>query len=966
MKKSVHLQVFLRAMRISLTQILIAVWFMSNAYATDSNAQSVLNQKITLRLQKQDVETVFNLIEKQVTAKFVFSSKMIQANRKININADQQPLQKVLDDVTKSLELNYKVTGNLIIISRTAKSPSSFPHSFQNEEASKAEGHTISGKITDAKGEALIGTTVILSYQNKGQVADKNGIFTFSDIPNGNYTLNLSSIGFITLKKDVAVTGNDVQINVVLQEDNLQLEQVVVTSSGSPKKKIESSVAISTINAKQLSQRPPLNSTDMLKAIPGLSVESSGGDGPGSVRVRGLPGGGYVFMGVMEDGLPVLPTGFSTSPSADQYYKVDLTIKTVEAVRGGHAAVLLANTPGALINVISNTGGDKFSGKVKYTRGLSQNANRFDANFGGKIAPKLKFNVGGFYRADDGIRPPSYRANEGGQLKMNLTYEIKPNSYLRFYGKYLNDKTAWLVPSYYSYDGSGQGKALLGFDLLTQILATRDTKVSLVAPTGKTYNYDFSDGVHLKSLAGGIEFKHITKNEWTIKNNLRYQTTTSNFTGSIVTAATAYKANVNYYTLDGQMLNNPTGFYTGQSFIGTNSTDKQFSDNLDFNKQLGKHSLSFGAGIHTYDIDLFSLGATFNTEIANQPRTLLIGSATGNGYSGINIGTYRKGTTGITSAWASDEVSLGNLTLDLGLRADRFHIKGQRLQNTTPFTNYTPFDENRTYGTASVGLNYKINDHHALFGRATRTYSALNIGDYSNFTFNPDAVKDRGVFMSEVGYKINTPKFSLFSSLVYAKLTNIASSMLIPNTTAGFISIGTFASSRNLSAEIEATYTPSKNLNFRLVTTFQNSKYTQYEVTAPSNARADLAGKLYSWSGNYAERIPNVIWELSGTYNYKIFDLFASFRHIGKRWSSPSNVYHMGGYDELSMGLDCKITKKLGFRVWGDNLTNSRGLTEGNIRGDQFLLNGNFEKGSLQIGRVILPRSFWTSLTYTF
>lgn len=964
MKRNLHLQVFLRAMRISLTQILIAIWFISNASAIDSKAQSVLNQKITLHLQKQEVENVLVRIEKQINAKFVFSSKLIQSNRKLDINVEQQPLHKVLDDILKSLDLNYKVSGNVIIISRVAKAEAE-PTPNVNE-ASNASNHAISGKITDPKGEPLIGTTVMLSYQNKGQVVGKDGMFSFNDIPDGTYTISMSSIGFKSTKKEVILNGKDIQIDIVLQEDNLQLEQLIVTASGSPKKKIESSVAVSTISAKQLNQRPPMNSTDMLKAIPGLSVESSGGDGPGSVRVRGLPGGGYVFMGVMEDGLPVLPTGFSTSPSADQYYKVDLTIKTVEAVRGGNAAVILANTPGALINVISNTGGDQFAGKVKYTRGLSQNANRFDFNLGGPLAPKLKFNVGGFYRADDGIRPPSYRANEGGQLKANLTYQFKPNSYVRVYGKYLNDKTTWLVPSYYSYDGTGQGRALPNFDLLTQILATRDTKVSLKAPNGNTYDYDFSDGVHLKSLAGGVEFKHITKNEWTIKNNLRYQSTDANFTGSIVTAASAYLSTAKYYTLDGQQLSSPTGFYTGQSFVGTTSTDKQFADNLDFNKQFKNNSISFGVGVHSYNIDLFSLGATFNTEIADKPRTLLVNTTTGNGYTGVNISGYRKGTTTISSAWASDELNVGNLTIDLGLRVDKFNIKGKRLQNVTPFTNYTDFDETNTYGTGSLGLNYKISGQTAVFGRATSTYSALTIGDYSNFTFNPDAVKDRSVFMSEVGYKVNTDKFSLFSSLVYAKLTNIASSMLIPNTTGGFLSIATFASSRNLSAEIEATYTPSKNLNFRLVTTFQDSKYTKFEVTAPTTARADLAGKPFVWSGNQAERIPNVVWELSASYNYKMFDAFASFRRIGKRWTSPSNVYRLDGYDELSAGLECKLSKVINLRVWGDNLTNSRGLTEGNIRGDQFLLNGNFEKGSLQIGRVILPRSFWTAVTLSF
>jgi hypothetical protein len=965
MLKTKLFEKLIKAMKITIAQMLLAICFMSIGNAHNAEAQSDLNKKIYLQAQGESLSKVLKQIEKQTDIRFVFSSKLIQSNQKVNVTFAGDPLSAVLDNLLQPRQLQYKVVDKVIILKKIEDSRTSIlsplpPNQLKDSE--KKLDIVISGTVTDARGVSLPGVSVLVKNTKQGTTTDENGAFSLT-VSEANPILVFSFIGYSS--KEIAV-GAQTAINVVLAEDNLQLDQVVVTSSGSPRKKIESSVAVSTISAKQLTMRPPLNSTDMLKAIPGLSVESSGGDGPGSVRVRGLPGGGYVFMGVLEDGLPVLPTGYSTSPSADQYYKVDLTVQNIEAVRGGNAAILLANTPGALVNIISNTGGDKLAGKLRYSRGLTQNANRFDFNLGGPIAPKVKFNIGGFYRADDGARPPSYRANDGGQLKANLTYQIQPNTYIRFYAKYLNDKTAWLVPSYYGYDGTGQGTATPTFDLLTQTLATRDTKVSLKAPNGNTYDYDFSDGYHLKSLAGGVEFKHVTANEWVIKNNFKYQKTDGQFVGAIVTAATAYKSTVKYFYLDGTQLNNPTGFYTGQSMFGTTTTDKQLSDNLEVKKQFKNNALSFGVGIHSYDIDLFSVGATYNTEITDKPRILLLNAATGNGFSGVNISTYRKGINTIASAWIGDEITLGNLNIDLGLRADRFHIKGDRLQNVTPFTNVTPFDTTNTYATGSLGLNYKLNPQNALFARATRTYSALNIGDYSNFTFNPASVRDRSVFMTELGYKVNTSKFALFSSFIYADLNNIASSMLIPNTTGGFISVATFASSRNLSAEIEAIYSPIQNLNFRLTTTFQDSKYTLFEVTAPANARADLANKPYVWSGNKAERIPDQIIDVSANYAFSIFNAFVSFRHIGKRWSSPSNIYHMGGYNEVSASLDCKITKNIGLRLWGDNLTNSRGLTEGNIRGDQFLLNGNFDKGSLQIGRIILPRSFWAALTLSF
>lgn len=946
------------AMKITLPSICLIL--LSFGISMASNGQEILDKRLSLKANNAEFKEVLHKIEKSADVKFSFMSHQISSDEKVSIVASNETLGAILNEVFQPLNIRYEIVGKYIVLK---KDISSIRHPLI---AKKFQLYSINGRVTDNSGGALVGTTIILNPLNKSLMVENNGNFTFKDLPDGNYTLTFTSVGYKSEKREISVSGKDVTLNLTMQEDNLQLDQIVVTSSGSAKKKIESSVAITTVSAKQLEERPPLNSTDMIKAIPGMSVESSGGDGPGSVRVRGLPGGGYVFLGVMEDGLPVLPTGYTTNPSPDQLYKVDLNIKNVEAVRGGHAAVILAGTPGALINVLSHTGGNKFGGKVKYTRGITQNANRFDATIGGPISDRWKFNIGGFFRTDDGARPPSFRANEGGQVKANLTYDLKKGSYLRFYGKYLNDKTTWLVPSYYSYDGSGQGKSLPNFDLLKEILATKDTKVTLKSPDGRTFNFDFADGVHTKSAYGQVELKIITEKEWIIRNNLRYQVSESNFTGSTVTAATAYNPAVNYYYLDGQQVVNPIGHYTGQSFTGSMTDDRQFVNNLDFFKQFGKHGLSFGASLHIYDVNNFGLGATFNTEIKNQPRILRIGTNEGNGYSGINIGSYRNGSTTIGSVMVSDEVTLGNLTVDVGLRVDNFKVKGERLINSAPFTNTTSYDEDKVHSTGSIGLNYKLSETQALFARATKTYSALNVSNYSAFNYNPDDQRRRDIIMAEVGYKVNTQKVGLFGSLVYASLNNIAASMGIPNKTGGIINIGTFTSSRNLSAELEAIYTPVSNLNFRLTTTLQSSTFTDYSVIAPDNARDDLAGKPFVWDGNSAERIPNYMADLAVSYKYNIFDLFVSYRQIGKRWTTPSNVYRLNGYNEISAGLDVRLVKNLGLRVWGDNLANSRGLTEGNIRGDQFLVNGDFPKGSLQIGRIILPRSIWSSLTFTF
>ncbi len=443
--------------------------------------------------------------------------------------------------------LHYRVTENLIIISRTSKDAA---QSFSIK--SKAPNYTVSGKIKDSKGETLGGVTVLLNYKSNGVVTDINGAFSFVDIPDGSYTLTVSSIGFTGVKKEIQVTGGDLQVDIELKDDVLQLQEIVVTG-GNPKKKIESSVAITTINNKDIQTRAPLNSTDLLKAIPGLTVESTGGDGPGNVWVRGFPQqGGYIFLGIMEDGLPVLPTGYNSLPSVDQYYKTDLTIRNIEAVRGGNASIVMANTPGAVINNLSYTGAEKTYGKFKATTGLSQGLYRLDGNVGGKVNSNIRYNIGGFYRTDKGIVSPGYTANQGGQLKGNMTYNFKnQKGFVRVYGKYLNDKVQWMLTSYYPYDGTGKPTKSGSFDMVNQSLATIDTKFSYTGADGVTRNYDMSDGMHTKQGAGGFQFNYTTDQGWEINNNFRYQHTNMNVTAGIPASNVAYNGTTQYYYLDG-------------------------------------------------------------------------------------------------------------------------------------------------------------------------------------------------------------------------------------------------------------------------------------------------------------------------------------------------------------------------------------------------------------------------------
>jgi iron complex outermembrane recepter protein len=848
---------------------------------------------------------------------------------------------------------------------------------------------SISGVVKDKNGAPLTEVSVKLSATdglNRSTKVDSLSYYNFKNLPNGKYKLTFTLIGHLPATVQVNVEGRNVVVNGELVEDPMQLDAVVVTG-GNPKRKIESSVAITTIGAKDIQQRAPLNNIDLLKAIPGLTVESSGGDGPGNVWVRGFPqGGGYTYLGILEDGLAVLPTGFNSAPSADQYYKTDLTIKNVEAIRGGNASIVLANTAGAVINNISYVGAAKSYGEFKLTSGLSQGAYRLDGNTGGSLSDNIKFNIGGFYRTDKGIVPPPYSAGQGGQLKANITYHFKNNKgYFRLLGKYIDDKIYWRLPSYYSYDGSGKPRALANYDIFKQSMEVVDSKWDYTDGTGKKTSYDLSDAMHTKMSAIGFQFNYTTDNDWQISNNFRYQDNKTDINSSIPVGVGGYIPGVSYTYLDGSPAVYGANDYNVTTVaIMWRNKDKQLINNLDFKKKVNNHNLGMGVGIHQHNVNNTPYDTfLFFQELKENPRRLLIPTfgIVGNGITALST-SLNIADTRILSSYITDEIALSDkYRLDLGFRLDNHNIDGKRPYyglnpDGTPnplapasmtIAGTTDYSVSNTNWAFSAGLNNKISENAAMFARLTRAYNTPSYLDYGVQVFNAASIKKRPVYLAELGYKYANNGWSLFSSVSYSAIKDVSLSINVPTST-GLQALLAFGSTKTISAEYEVAYKVSNSLGLRLTGTLQDSKYTDYKASTNTNPAvlAELGDKTYDFSGNRTERVPVLSTELSVNYDYKKFNTNWGVLYTGSRFTSPSDSYELPAYLTVRASAGYKIAKAVEVKIWLDNLTNTRALTEGDVRGDQFRNFSTITKGTPQIGRTILPRSFWTSLSYKF
>ncbi|AUX69201.1 TonB-dependent receptor [Porphyrobacter sp. HT-58-2] len=309
--------------------------------------------------------------------------------------------------------------------------------------------------------------------------------------------------------------------------------EIIVTAVARGQNRIESSVSVSTIGADTIANLAAPSAADLIRQIPGIRSEASGGEGNANIAVRGIPvsTGGARYIQLQEDGLPILEFGDIIFGNADNFLRADRSVARVEAVRGGSASTFASNAPGAVINFISKTG-QLEGGAIQASVGLDFESYRLDFDYGAPLAEDLYFHVGGFYRTGEGPRDIGYNGFDGGQIKANITKEFD-SGYIRFHAKYLDDRTPTILPQPVRVGGTGGNpdyQAIPGFDPRRDSLYSPFLNPAVTLDgNNNPASFDFREGLSVQSLAFGIESEFDVGGGWTVTNRFRFADNSGSF-----------------------------------------------------------------------------------------------------------------------------------------------------------------------------------------------------------------------------------------------------------------------------------------------------------------------------------------------------------------------------------------------------------------------------------------------------
>jgi len=823
---------------------------------------------------------------------------------------------------------------------------------------------TVSGVITDAKNLPLPGVSIIIDGTIKGASSDFNGKYDITNVSDGTYTITASFVGYKTVSNQITIAGANVTQNFILQEDLLSLDEVIVTGSSNPKTKLESSIAVTTMSAKQIEARSPQSTADLLQSIPGFLVETSGGEVGNNLFARGIPSAGaYEYVQIQEDGLPIFEDGALQFANIDNFYRVDLTVDRMEAVKGGSASIFASGAPGGIINFTSKTGQNEMKGITKLTVG-DYGLFRTDFNVGGAVVEdKLFFNVGGFYRVDQGIRDPGFDANKGGQVKMNVTYKFD-KGYARVYYKNLNDRNIFYQSTPFVMDGD-EVKEYPGFDANYGTFTSRNfSKLKIPQGGGGFFEADLEDGVHPITNTIGGEFKFDLSDKITVKNAFKNTDIDMDYNAIF---ASQWMGDVSTQGQVADQYGIPSGDATftyddNGNVLGAGTELKRadywfihkdmqnFANNLSFNFNLEKVNLTVGYYYSNWKSDQNWNWSSFLLSASDNPRLVnLSDSNSGMEYSyhGITDISWLQRESQIKNTinafFADAEFDLSeDFTANVGLRYDDSKYSGVGdhgtwgndigvLDNNTADNNVNILQGDYTYWKYDLSelsytgaLNYKISSNMASYVRYSHGFRApieesfygpaVESGAGTEGLKGLDPTK---VDQTELGFKYSAPNFALFANAFYMKLDNIA----YQDIQTGGVSEKKFANVENIGLELEAIVKLGDlNLNFN--GTLQNPEYTGYE------------GSESALNGNTARRIANFYFIFRPDYNInEDINVYVSSSYFGKKYQDIGNTFELPAFNVVNIGGSYTLNN-IRFAVDVSNLFNTIGLTEADGRQD--------------------------------
>ena len=715
----------------SLTNCLIAQAQASVRYVNNYEQQTV-QSTYRIGFSQAPITEVFAKIERTVGMRFIFNETKLGQTSAVNIAEGNYTLDRLLTIIELQTGLQFKQISNMIAVSRPAsakKDPSVSAPISAVFEAKEAVLPPISGKVTDEKGEPLIGVSVVIKGTIKGAITDLDGKFQL-DAKEGD-VLVLTFVGF--QKKEITV-GKDANLTIALISETSELGTVsVVGSRGKPRTDVNRPVPVDVINAKELQitgqtelgQMAQFTSPSFNSAKYGINGVANYAD-PATLRGMSPDQVLLLINGKRRHQFSALNLNVTLGKgtvTTDMNSVPSLAIDRLEILRDGAAAQYGSDAIAGIVNLGLNKSvgkgtfrtqlgqnqkgdGTSYMASVNYGFGLGKEGSYLNATlsynhadgtqrsdpFTGRIYVAAGATPATTIGREDSTRTAKgvYPTSTSGKPFTVSTYGSNPLTAVQTFvniGYPLGQD--W---SFYAFGGTSQ-KNIAAQGFFRNAIPTDANSNVAIFPNG--YDPDLP-GIS-KDQSGVIGLSHKLEKGWNIDLSTGFG---HNYLG-------LWARNTTNPSLGAA---SPTDFYVGRSDFGQSTTEANLSKSMDI-KGIKSFNLALGA---QYRVDYFELSRGSDASFKEGP---VVGKATGSsGRPGIAYGDEVNAQRTNIGVYADVETDI----------TDKFLLTG-----ALRFENYSDFGNNIS---GKIATRVKLNEQFAIRGSVNKGFRAPSLQQIFNST----------------------------------------------------------------------------------------------------------------------------------------------------------------------------------------------------------------------------------------
>lgn len=330
------------------------------------------SSKITIKRKNISLQEALAEVRKLTHMSISYNDSQLPVNR-ISLDIEKQPLEQALKVILKGTGFTYLIKDNYIMI-------------VPEQNIKKAKSRNISGNVVDAKGEPLIGVTVIEKGTTNGTVTDLDGNYKITT-KTATPVLVFSYVGYQT--KETHATENIV--NIVLEDGAQELGEVVVTALGIKRSEKALSYNVQKVGNDAVTTVKSANFMNSLSGkVAGVNINASSAGMGGAARVvmRGPKSISQSNQALyVIDGIPVTGRSqgelkgdammYANQPGTESIADVNPEdIESISVLSGPAAAALYGSAAAQGVVMITTKKGQE--GKVSVTiSNSSQFANPF-------------------------------------------------------------------------------------------------------------------------------------------------------------------------------------------------------------------------------------------------------------------------------------------------------------------------------------------------------------------------------------------------------------------------------------------------------------------------------------------------------------------------------------------------------------------------------------------------------------